>query len=149
MTNRFTESLSDGGDVCGGGGGACLSTGSACAAGGAGGRGAAAPNCGASCSTRRASRSQAPSRRRSAPPPPTPSPMPTAASCSRRFPTVRISCARTCRGTCPRRSRLIQVNRDMPPVASIVLTRRADSDEPVPVLTAGVGPVDAPAGADG
>ena len=48
-------------------------------------------------------------------------------------------------GYVPAPSRLIQVNRDMPPVASIILTRRADSDEPVPVLTAGVGPVDAPA----
>ena len=52
-------------------------------------------------------------------------------------------------GYVPAPSRLIQVNRDMPPVASIILTRRADSDDPVPVLTAGVGPVDAPAGAEG
>jgi hypothetical protein len=52
-------------------------------------------------------------------------------------------------GYVPAPSRLIQVDRDMPPVASIVLTRRADSDEPVPVLTSGVGPVDAPAAADG
>ena len=52
-------------------------------------------------------------------------------------------------GYVPAPSRLIQVNRDTPPVASIILTRRADSDDPVPVLTAGVGPVDAPAGADG
>jgi hypothetical protein len=43
-------------------------------------------------------------------------------------------------GYAPAPSRLIQVNRDVPPVASIVLTRRAASDEPVPVLTAGVGP---------
>ncbi len=52
-------------------------------------------------------------------------------------------------GYVPAPSRLIQVDRDMPPVASIVLTRRADSDEPVPVLTAGVGPVDAPAEPEG
>jgi hypothetical protein len=52
-------------------------------------------------------------------------------------------------GYVPAPSRLIQVDRDTPPVASVILTRRGDSDEPVPVLTAGVGPVDAPAGADG
>jgi hypothetical protein len=52
-------------------------------------------------------------------------------------------------GYVPAPSRLIQVDRDMPPVASIILTRRADSDEPVPVLTAGVGPVEGPAETEG
>lgn len=52
-------------------------------------------------------------------------------------------------GYVPAPSRLIQVNRDMPPVASIMLTRRADNDDPIPVLTAGVGPVDAPVETDG
>lgn len=50
-------------------------------------------------------------------------------------------------GYAPAPSRLIQVNRDSAPVAAIVLARRADDEEPVPVLTAGLGPVDASAGA--
>ena len=45
-------------------------------------------------------------------------------------------------GYAPAPSRLIQVNREAVPVASIVLTRRADDDAPVPVLTAGVGPTE-------
>jgi hypothetical protein len=52
-------------------------------------------------------------------------------------------------GYAPAPSRLIQVNRAALPVASVVLARRAGGDEPVPVLTAGVGPVDAPAETDG
>jgi hypothetical protein len=52
-------------------------------------------------------------------------------------------------GYVPAPSRLIQVNRDMPPVASIVLARRAERDDPVPVLTAGVGPADAAGGTQG
>ncbi len=50
-------------------------------------------------------------------------------------------------GYAPAPSRLIQVNRDAGPVASIVLTRRADDEEPVPVLTAGVGPAEETTGA--
>jgi hypothetical protein len=53
------------------------------------------------------------------------------------------------RGYAPAPSRLIQVNRDTPPVTSIVLERRADSDAPVPVLAAGVGPADGATGTDG
>jgi hypothetical protein len=44
-------------------------------------------------------------------------------------------------GYVPAPSRLIQVNRDTSPVASIVLTRRPEEDRPLPVLAAGVGPV--------
>jgi hypothetical protein len=52
-------------------------------------------------------------------------------------------------GYVPAPSRLIQVNRDTAPVASIVLARRGDSDEPVSVLAAGVGPAGEVAGTDG
>jgi Carboxypeptidase regulatory-like domain/TonB dependent receptor-like, beta-barrel len=52
------------------------------------------------------------------------------------------------RGYAPAPSRLIQINRDLPPVASIVLTRRDGAEEPVPVLAAGLGPADATAGTD-
>ena len=52
-------------------------------------------------------------------------------------------------GYAPAPSRLIQVNRDTPPVASIVLARHADSEEPVPVLAAGVGPAEGTTGTDG
>ena len=52
-------------------------------------------------------------------------------------------------GYAPAPSRLIQVNRDAVPVASIVLARRADDEEPVPVLTAGVGPAEGTAGPAG
>ena len=67
---------------------------------------------------------------------------PTAGSSSGVFPTGPIFFASICRATLRRASRLIQVNRDAVPVASIVLTRRADGEEPVPVLTAGVGPAE-------
>jgi hypothetical protein len=49
-------------------------------------------------------------------------------------------------GYTPAPSRLIQINRDTMPVTSIVLTHAADSEDPVAVLTAGVGPVDGPGG---
>jgi hypothetical protein len=52
-------------------------------------------------------------------------------------------------GYVPAASRLVQVNRDMPTVATIVLSHRAERAEPVPVLTAGVGPAASPAGGDG
>jgi hypothetical protein len=52
-------------------------------------------------------------------------------------------------GYVPAPSRLIQVNRDTAPVASIVLARRGDTDQPVSVLAAGVGPADGTTGSDG
>jgi hypothetical protein len=51
------------------------------------------------------------------------------------------------RGYLPAPSRLIQVNRETPPVASVVMTRRADDEGPAPVLAAGVGPAEAEAAA--
>jgi hypothetical protein len=52
-------------------------------------------------------------------------------------------------GYAPAPSRLIQVNRETLPVSSVVLTRRDGGGEPVPVLTAGVGPTDADTAAAG
>jgi hypothetical protein len=53
------------------------------------------------------------------------------------------------RGYAPAPSKLIQVNRDTPPVTSIVLERHADREAPVPVLAAGVGPADGATATDG
>lgn len=51
-------------------------------------------------------------------------------------------------GYLPPRARLIQVNRPSSTASTVVLTRRADGDQPRRVLAAGVGPTDVAAGSD-
>ena len=52
-------------------------------------------------------------------------------------------------GYLPASAGLLQVNRDTRPVASIVLTRRSGDEQPVAVLSAGVGPVVSATGTNG
>jgi carboxypeptidase family protein/TonB-dependent receptor-like protein len=52
-------------------------------------------------------------------------------------------------GYLPARARLIQINRAFSTASTVVLTRRADGDQPAPVLAAGVGPAEVAAGPDG
>jgi hypothetical protein len=47
------------------------------------------------------------------------------------------------KGYLPARAGLIQINRASNTMTNVVLTRRVTSDEPAPVLAAGIGPVDA------
>jgi hypothetical protein len=51
-------------------------------------------------------------------------------------------------GYLPARARLIQINRASHAASTVVLTRRADDDQPASVLAAGVGPADLAAGGD-
>lgn len=51
-------------------------------------------------------------------------------------------------GYLPARARLIQINRASHRASTVVLRRRADSDQPAPVLVAGVGPAEVAASSE-